>query len=538
MEQRQFVERVMELSNKFYNLLLSGGIMSDAYLQQTRQKLDESVAALLQAEKPKIMVYGIYNSGKSTLVNSLCEKAVAEVADRPMTSTIAEYDAGKYILIDSPGVNAPMEHEQIADRHLKNCHAILFVISSKGLFEDRQNYIKMLNLMKRDIPFYIILNDRGYEIPPKEKGEQARKQAEDLHTDELKRIRRKIISNLIAVSEDEKVEEKYETIVLNAKRAWVGIERQKLELVEKSRLPILRRRIEELLHEKGVSTRVYAPLSALDGLMSDAEHEVLQLSGQSDYADQRRKLEDKITIFKIDILADSRSAVMMQHDKIYNAILDSRSDMSEIMDEVWDDVCDILEQNYTLKIRNIADFAKNNFPGLDLRINERPPVRTIPQPFSEKLEVQTKGPSRMAHNASRYGELAGTPVRGSGSASGSIKDIIKNLFKSRDKKEKEEFERLQAEVALANQEVEDRVAELGRIRQDARANTQQILDKMSRQLRGFLNQALDEKFSDILLQLDTAVQEQEQTKQAVRQLLGEIKSYREELVQMKRALQM
>lgn len=208
------------------NVLSSGYIENTKMVQELETQLSENIEKLLSADKPKVMVYGIYNSGKSTLVNSICRKKVAEVADKPTTDTVTEYDAGPYILVDSPGVNAPIEHEKLAEKHLNGCHVILFVISSAGIFEDRINYEKMIELINREIPFYIVLNERGTQIPPKEEGEEKRRKAISEHENELNDIKRKIIRNLIEVSGNKEIAEKYEVIVVNAKRAWNGVEKK------------------------------------------------------------------------------------------------------------------------------------------------------------------------------------------------------------------------------------------------------------------------------------------------------------------------
>lgn len=49
------------------------------------------------------MVYGIYNSGKSTLINALMRQEAAEMADRPMTDQISEFDRGEYVLVGFSG---------------------------------------------------------------------------------------------------------------------------------------------------------------------------------------------------------------------------------------------------------------------------------------------------------------------------------------------------------------------------------------------------------------------------------------------------
>ena len=79
-------------------------------------QIDNTVKNLLDFDKPKVMVYGIYNSGKSTLINALMRQEVAEMADRPMTNQISEFDRNEYVLVDSPGIDAPIAHEMVTNR--------------------------------------------------------------------------------------------------------------------------------------------------------------------------------------------------------------------------------------------------------------------------------------------------------------------------------------------------------------------------------------------------------------------------------------
>ncbi len=210
--------RLMDVTDKFNKFIADE--FSD-FTSYFNEKIETGVYALLNGEKPKVMVYGIYNSGKSTLINSLCKKEVAETADRPLTDEIAEYDRGDYYLVDSPGVDAPIQHEMVTEEHINQCHVILFVISSKGMFEDRTNYRKLVNLIKKDIPFVIVLNDRGCAIK-KEWSEEEKARAKFDHEQELKRIQYKIIDNLITESNDKDIVNKYEVVIINAKKhGWV-----------------------------------------------------------------------------------------------------------------------------------------------------------------------------------------------------------------------------------------------------------------------------------------------------------------------------
>ena len=67
---------------------------------------------------PTIMFYGLYNAGKSTLINALCGKDVASTGDVPKTTAIQTVPWEGYTLIDTPGINAHAEHTEIAQKEI------------------------------------------------------------------------------------------------------------------------------------------------------------------------------------------------------------------------------------------------------------------------------------------------------------------------------------------------------------------------------------------------------------------------------------
>lgn len=209
-KKQDYSQKLMKLSENFVDFISRE--FPDCY-NYFEEKIQNTVVSLLSVEKPRVMVYGIYNSGKSTLINALCKEKVAEMADRPMTDKISEYDRGNYYLVDSPGVDAPIEHEIVTEEYINRCHVILFVISTKGMFEDRDNYIRLAKLIEKDVPFIIVLNDRGIAINNNTTVEE-RKRVKFEHEQEIKVIQYKVIQNLIHVSNNKKIADKYEVVVL------------------------------------------------------------------------------------------------------------------------------------------------------------------------------------------------------------------------------------------------------------------------------------------------------------------------------------
>ncbi|WP_304335475.1 dynamin family protein, partial [Conchiformibius steedae] len=74
-----------------------------------------------------IMVYGVYNAGKSTLINALLGKEVAPIADIPKTDSVTAYRWRQYDILDTPGVDAPIEHQEITDGEMLKADAVIFV---------------------------------------------------------------------------------------------------------------------------------------------------------------------------------------------------------------------------------------------------------------------------------------------------------------------------------------------------------------------------------------------------------------------------
>jgi len=97
-------------------------------------------AAFLDAKlsdlSSSVIIYGVYNAGKSLLINAIIGREAAKVSDKPETSVVRSYSWGNFELIDTPGIDAPIEHEKISAEALKRADAVVFVISTNGDFDE------------------------------------------------------------------------------------------------------------------------------------------------------------------------------------------------------------------------------------------------------------------------------------------------------------------------------------------------------------------------------------------------------------------
>ncbi|HQN73169.1 MAG TPA: 50S ribosome-binding GTPase, partial [bacterium] len=109
---------------------------------------------------PMIIIYGVYNAGKSSLVNALTGEEVAEVGKIPTTDRISEYRYHNSILLDTPGIDAPVEHEELAEKTLFSADAVIFVMQNGGSFDCTITAQKLVALIKRKIPALIVFTRR------------------------------------------------------------------------------------------------------------------------------------------------------------------------------------------------------------------------------------------------------------------------------------------------------------------------------------------------------------------------------------------
>lgn len=109
----------------------------------------------------RVIVYGVYNAGKSTLINAMVGEEVAEVGDVPITDTVSEYTCGSYKIIDTPGIDAPSEHEKVTMQEMLKADAIIFVVNPIGVVEEQKTLTAMLKLLTENKKVFLVFNEKN-----------------------------------------------------------------------------------------------------------------------------------------------------------------------------------------------------------------------------------------------------------------------------------------------------------------------------------------------------------------------------------------
>jgi len=120
------------------------------------------ISQKVQEKNIKIMFFGAYNAGKSTLINTILKENRAEIGDIPTTDRVDTYLWNGYKLLDTPGINAPIEHETISKEQLEKSDLVVFVIRKDD--EDASStYKEIFDLLKKEKDIFLVFNYSGLD---------------------------------------------------------------------------------------------------------------------------------------------------------------------------------------------------------------------------------------------------------------------------------------------------------------------------------------------------------------------------------------
>lgn len=211
------------------------------------------VAERRASPNASIMVYGVYNAGKSSLINALLGEADrASVADKPETDRVSSYRWREFEILDTPGIDAPISHEQVTREQLCSVDMVIFVVNPRGVVEEAKTLSALLELVARKKKIMLVLNCKD--------------RIEPLDLERIKNELRQRLQDMACQQGSQSVLQLIPIIAVNAKSALKAKLEQKENLLAGSGFPQLEQELYQLLgaiRSGDILASVASELSAL-----------------------------------------------------------------------------------------------------------------------------------------------------------------------------------------------------------------------------------------------------------------------------------
>lgn len=213
------------------------------------------VAEKRTSPNASIMVYGVYNAGKSTLINALLGIERAKVADRPETDCVSRYPWREFEILDTPGIDAPIRHEEVTREQLHAADVVIFVVNPLGVIEEAKTLSALLDLVACEKKIVLVLNSKNPLDP--------------MDAERLKDELRQRLQAMALERGMPPVLQAIPILEVNAKSALKAKLEGKEALLARSGLPVLERDLYKFLSSIEQSELVTSFISRLTGFIEE-----------------------------------------------------------------------------------------------------------------------------------------------------------------------------------------------------------------------------------------------------------------------------
>ena len=519
-----------------------------AQLTQTFQKAREHCNERLGTDLPKVMLYGVYNAGKSTLLNALLGEEAASVADKPETCKLTSYLWNGYELLDTPGIDAPIEHERISREALTRCQVILFVISAARSFENLAIFEAMRDVAQQGKRLLIILNNKEHT------GNTGRDNPDMLA------VKQAIQRNLMAVGFSAEQAAAFRLCVVNARFALLGRLHKDDRLVESSGILELERlAVEEIRRVNGFAIAIdlyryleeaFTPFVEQLARLDTGETGIRRnefLNACEEYADFCADLESKV---KEECAPLERSfmncfpAVASLTES--SGVMDNNA-INDRISKVWEEYGESVKQLVQSEIKryshrlaaqlrpiltalpdmaSMAEAAPNgetlNSIGETLGHRPRPVAPAVPSVSESSLCGKVEAAGSLLSGTALAGAILKIPLPVLGPLPvpiGLVLTIGPRILRALFGKSKAELEneRIEAEAAAQRRAEEEQARRIALWRQELQHHCQELARQFLVVARKNLSVALDATFAEMLADTEAEMRQREATGQDILQ---------------------
>lgn len=301
-----------------------------------------------------IMVYGVYNAGKSTLINVLLGQEEAAMDDIPLTDKVTAYAWGKYSILDTPGVDAPIAHEDVTNAQMLKADAVIFVVDPLGTVEEAKTLEVLVDLLAAHKQVFMVFNDK--------------KGLSDMDYIKLKDQTREQLQQIAMQRGLGNILKEVPIVKINAKRALLGQLKGKPELVELSGYPALKNQLTEFLD--GMS-----PDDAYDRL----KHQLVEfLSAQVQALDSQQgdaeitmkfdKFLRQMVREKSGLSSDTEHGIGRERQAIYDktkrALRTSPEDCQQKIEGIMQQASEQMQRHLSSRLQEVVSIAQQDIEEL------------------------------------------------------------------------------------------------------------------------------------------------------------------------------
>ena len=242
-------------------------------------EMDVEIISRVVAEKKassqaKIMIYGVYNAGKSTLINALVGQEVANVADIPETFKVDSYQWNNFEILDTPGIDAPIEHEEVTQEQLHSADIVLFVVNPLGVSEEQKTLEALVQLLSDNKQVMLIFNCKN------DLTEEDFVKLKDQTRQNIQKLASK--KNLTNILKDIPI------VKIDAKTALKGRLEQKQKLLEYSGYSYFENELQKFLKSVGTSEVI----KSLNSEVIKFIENTIELANQKSNSDEIRTFDE------------------------------------------------------------------------------------------------------------------------------------------------------------------------------------------------------------------------------------------------------
>jgi len=380
---------------KLENITTEISKISGEYLDNIKEE-KEKIFENIKSKTINLMFFGAYNAGKSTMINALLSEEKARINDIPTTDKIDKYNWNGFILIDSPGVNAPIEHEEISQAEIERSNLIVFIIRG-GDQDTKDIYERMFSFLRENKKVFIVLN---YD-----------------NNENIYEFTNKINENILNLNKNYNVQESViksiPIIPINAKTALKARLEKKDRLLEHSQYLEFEREFEDWLEKYN------AEYHLIDSIKKQIENTLLNPT--LDFLTNKKNENSNLELLNANInelSMNKLSFIQEVYNKIDYAvyskkerIIDSFRGNSGGIDSVVNEILGEIEKLMKTKMDNINLNMDNFYNSKNIPADESEGEDNIKSFINQSIDMGAKGFSENAEKIVFKGLMQGRKMK-------------------------------------------------------------------------------------------------------------------------------